>query len=197
MLNLFDCPNLLPFDGEVFLYENIFPKELSHFYFEQLKSEINWKQEAMKIYGKEVLFPRLTAWYAEDGKTYKYSGLLNLPEEFDKNLKEIKTKVEDKCEFIFNSALLNYYRSGNDSMGWHADNEPELGKNPVIASVSIGGGRKMQFKHRKVANSTINIYLPPNSLLLMQGATQHHWLHQIPKTKASNERINITFRFIL
>lgn len=196
MLNLFDCPNLLPCDGEVFLYENIFPKEQAFFYFDQLKSEINWKQEGMKIYGKKILFPRLTAWYAEEGKTYKYSGLLNIPEEFGACLKEIKSKVEDKCEFKFNSALLNFYRSGQDSMGWHADNEPELGKNPVIASVSIGGGRKMQFKHRKIAKSTINLYLPPNSLLVMQGEAQHHWLHQIPKTKESNERINITFRFI-
>lgn len=192
MLSLFPSENLLPFDGEVLFYADFLGNE----YFELLKSEINWKQEGMKMYGKEVLFPRLTAWYAEDGKTYKYSGLVNIPQEFTPNLLKIKEMVELKTGKKFNSALLNYYRNGQDSMGWHSDDEPELGKNPVIASVSLGAARKFQFKHKTMPKSLININLSPGSLLIMQGATQHHWLHQVPKIKDAGERINITFRWI-
>ena len=192
MLSLFPSENLLPFDGDVLFYADFLGNE----YFELLKSEINWKQEGMKMYGKEVLFPRLTAWYAEDGKTYKYSGLVNIPQEFTPNLLKIKEMVELKTGKKFNSALLNYYRNGQDSMGWHSDDEPELGKNPVIASVSLGAARKFQFKHKTMPKSLININLSPGSLLIMQGATQHHWLHQVPKVKEAGERINITFRWI-
>ena len=192
MLSLFLSENLLPFDGEVLFYADFIGNE----YFELLKSEINWKQEGMKMYGKEVPFPRLTAWYAEEGKTYKYSGLVNIPQKFTPNLLKIKEMVELKTGKKFNSALLNYYRNGKDSMGWHADDEPELGKNPVIASVSLGAERKFQFKHKTIPKSLINITLSPGSLLIMQGATQHHWLHQVPKVKDAGERINITFRRI-
>lgn len=192
MLSLFPSENLLPFDGEVLFYANFIGNE----YFELLKSEINWKQEGMKMYGKEVLFPRLTAWYAEEGKTYKYSGLVNIPQEFTPNLLKIKEMVELKTGKKFNSALLNYYRNGQDSMGWHSDDEPELGKNPVIASVSLGAERKFQFKHKDMPKLLININLSSGSLLLMQGTTQHNWLHQVPKIKTSGERINITFRWI-
>jgi alkylated DNA repair dioxygenase AlkB len=192
MLSLFPSENLLPFDGEALFYADFLGNE----YFELLKSEINWKQEGMKMYGKEVLFPRLTAWYAEGGKTYKYSGLINIPEEFTPSLLKIKEALELEIGKKFNSALLNYYRNGQDSMGWHADDEPELSKNPVIASISLGAERKFQFKHKTVPKSLINISLSPGSLLMMQGATQHHWLHQVPKVKDARERINITFRFI-
>jgi alkylated DNA repair dioxygenase AlkB len=192
MLSLFPSENLLPFDGEVLFYADFLGNE----YFELLKSEINWKQEGMKMYGKEVLFPRLTAWYAEGGKTYKYSGLINIPEEFTPSLLKIKEALELEIGKKFNSALLNYYRNGQDSMGWHADDEPELSKNPVIASISLGAERKFQFKHKTVPKSLINISLSPGSLLMMQGATQHHWLHQVPKVKDARERINITFRWI-
>ncbi len=190
---LFPDQNLLPFDGEV-LY---FPNFISNDFFEKLKDEINWKQEGMKIFGKEVAFPRLTAWYAENGKTYTYSGLKNIPEEFTESLLSIKEKVESEAGVHFNSALLNYYRHGNDSMGWHTDNEPELGENPVIASISLGSSRKFQFKHKSTLKSTQNIILEPGSLLLMQGSTQHHWQHQVPKVKEAEGRINITFRRIL
>ena len=190
MLSLFPSENLLPYDGEVLFYTDFLGNE----YFEILKSEINWKQESMKMYGKEVLFPRLTAWYAENGKTYKYSGLINIPEEFTPSLMKIKELVELETGEKFNSALLNYYRNGQDSMGWHADDEPELSKNPVIASISLGAERKFQFKHKTVPKSLINISLSPGSLLMMLGTTQHHWLHQVPKVKDAAERINITFR---
>jgi alkylated DNA repair dioxygenase AlkB len=166
---LFNNQNLLPFDGEVFLFPDFLD---SRDYFEALKTEILWKQEGMKMYGKEILFPRLTAWYSDPGKTYKYSGLVNVPQAYTHNLLLIKQLVEKTAGVKFNSALLNYYRSGNDSMGWHADNEPELGQNPVIASISLGAARKFQFKHKTIPKTTINLDLPPGSLLMMQGSTQ-------------------------
>lgn len=191
--NLFENQNLLPFDGEMFY----FPQFVSNEFFLKLKTETNWKQEGMKIYGKEILFPRLTAWYADAGKTYKYSGLLNVPMEFTPTLRSLKELVEQKMGVCFNSALLNYYRHGKDSMGWHADNEPELGINPIIASLNLGGIRKFEVKHKKEKKTTTNIFLEGGSLLMMQGSMQHHWLHQIPKVKEAQERINITFRTII
>ena len=189
--------NLLPYDGEVFLYENLMKETVVLEYFNQLEKNIAWKQEGMRIYGKQVNFPRLTAWYGDEGKTYKYSGLLNEPLPFTGLLVEIKETVEHLIGEQFNSALLNFYRDGNDSMGWHSDDEPELGINPTIASVSFGETRNFQFKHKKIANTLLNFLLANNSLLVMKGATQHNWKHQVPKrSKLSGARINITFRKI-
>ena len=193
VMNLFENQNLLPFEGELLYY----PDFVSNDFFETIKNETHWKQEGMKIYGKEVLFPRLTAWYAAEGKTYKYSGLVNIPVAFSDTLLILKKLIEQKTGHHFNSALLNYYRNGNDSMGWHADDEPELGKNPVIASLNLGAARKFQIKHKVQKNSTRSLLLESGSLLMMQGEMQHHWLHQIPKVKEAGERINITFRKIL
>ena len=119
--------NLLPFDGEVFLYENFLTEKSAFEWYKLLDKNIAWKQEGMKMYGKYLDFPRLTAWYGDDGKLYKYSGLVNHPLPFTKELLEIKQAVEHKTGELFNAALLNLYRSGNDSMGWHSDDEKELG----------------------------------------------------------------------
>ena len=194
---LFDNLDLLPLDGEVFFYPAFFDKTESDSIFEQLKQDTAWKQEGMKMYGKEIPFPRLTAWYADEGKNYTYSGLKNIPLPISPLLENLKNRCETQAKTRFNSALLNYYRTGTDSMGWHADNEPELGKNPIIASLTFGISRKFQFKHRTIPNSIQNIILEHGSLLIMAGATQHHWLHQVPKVKAEGERINITFRQII
>ena len=191
-------PNLLPFDGEVYLINN-FLKEISpNHFFHQLQETIAWKQEGMKMYGKHLIFPRLTAWYGEEGKVYKYSGIVNRPLPFTDLLLAMKLATEEFTGCIFNSALLNLYRNEKDSMGWHSDDESELGINPVIASLSFGATRTFQFKHKHLAKTTQTIQLPNNSLLLMKGTTQHHWLHQIPKsTKPCHPRINITFRKII
>jgi alkylated DNA repair dioxygenase AlkB len=194
---LFKEQNLLPFDGDVLLFESFFDQRESNEIFEKLKTETVWKQEGMKIFGKEVPFPRLTAWYAKEGKNYTYSGLRNTPQALTPLLEMLKDNCEVVAKTPFNSALLNYYRQGSDSMGWHADNETELGPNPVIASLTFGASRKFQFKHRTVPKSTQNIVLNHGSLLIMQGSTQHHWLHQVPKSTSSGVRINITFRNIL
>ena len=189
--------NLLPFDGEVYLHDNLMTEKRELEYLNKLEKNIEWKQEGMKIYGKEVDFPRLTAWYGEEGKTYKYSGLVNEPIPFSDLLLEIKEAVEHITGEQFNSALLNLYRDGRDSMGWHSDDEQELGINPTIASVSFGQARNFQFKHKKIPDTLHSFLLTNNSLLVMKGATQHHWKHQVPKSvKPMGSRINITFRKI-
>lgn len=198
-LNIFNVEpvNILPFDGDVYLFSNFLQEEQPNQFFNQLLEEIAWKQEGMKMYGKQLDFPRLTAWYGEEGKFYTYSGLKNIPQPFTGLLLKLKQAVESKTALFFNSALLNLYRSEKDSMGWHKDDEIELGINPVIASLSFGETRNFQFKHKTVPKTTQTIQLPNNSLLLMQGATQHNWLHQIPKSsKPAKARINITFRKI-
>ena len=189
--------NLLPFDGEVFLYENFLNEKESLEWYQLLEKNIAWKQEGMKMYGKYLDFPRLTAWYGEEGKEYKYSGLVNTPLPFTKELLEIKGAVEEKTQASFNAVLLNLYRDGKDSMGWHSDDEKELGINPIIASLSFGATRNFQLRH-KFNKEKRSILLPNNSLLMMQGGTQHFWQHQIPKTsKQLMPRINITFRRIV
>ncbi len=198
-LNIFNTrhQNILPFDGEVYLYPNFYEEEGTLDIFEQLKHSILWKQDKMKIYGKTVNFPRLTSWYADGDQEYIYSGVINTPIPFTPLLLQIRQAAEQQCGKQFNSALLNYYRHGGDSMGWHSDDEKELAGNPVIASASFGATRNFQFKHKEHKNSKVSIDLNNGSLLIMQGATQHNWLHQVPKTaKQPGPRINITFRDI-
>ncbi len=163
---------------------------------EYLIENVAWRQEPIKIFGKEVMQPRLTAWYGDPDTAYSYSGIVMEPLPWTEPLAEIKKRIEDFAGTPFNSVLLNYYRDGQDSMGWHSDNEPELGPNPVIASLSLGGVRRFHLKHRKRKElETKRMDLLDGSLLVMGGALQHHWLHQISKTKkAVAGRINLTFR---
>ena len=166
-------------------------------YLKKLKENIQWKQETLKIFGKEVKTPRLTAWYGDEGIAYKYSGKIFYAMAWTKELFEIKAKSEKFAGIKFNSVLLNYYRDGNDSMGWHSDDEPELGKNPVIASVNFGQERRFDLRNKQNHQIKQHIYLQNGSLLLMKGELQHHWQHQVAKSKrAVNERINLTFRLI-
>jgi len=189
--------NILPFDGEVFFYPAFFSTEESDRLLQQLKNEIDWKQEPIKMFGKMVMQPRLTAWYGDSDKAYQYSGITMTPHAWTDSLQTIKQKIETVSPVQYSSVLLNLYRDGKDSMGWHRDNEPELGINPVIASVSFGGART--FKLRNYADKSIikSMELTHGSLLIMQGATQHFWEHQIPKTALPvKERVNLTFRVI-
>ena len=198
-LNIFNATrqNLLPFDGEVFLYPNFYQEDGVYDLFEELKHTILWKQDKMKIYGRSVNFPRLTSWYADNDQSYTYSGVVNIPLPFTPLLLKIKQAAEAQCGKQFNSALLNFYRNGEDSMGWHSDDEKELSGNPVIASASFGATRTFQFKHKEKKNARISMALSNGSLLIMQGQTQHNWLHRVPKTtKEPGPRINITFRDI-
>ena len=165
--------------------------------FNKLINDINWQQDDVVVFGKKFQQPRLTALYGNDGKSYSYSSLTMFPNKWNSLLIYIKEKVEEFMNVKFTTVLLNYYRDGNDSNGWHADNEKELGKNPTIASISFGAKRVFQMKHNTNKGQKFKIELEHGSLLIMKGTTQHFWKHQIPKsTKKVGPRINLTFRII-
>lgn len=184
--------------SQISYYENFWTETQANLLLQQLKLEIKWQQKPITLFGKTHLEPRLTAWYGDEDKIYTYSHITMSPYRWNETLVCIKEKIETFISFKFNSVLLNYYRHGKDSMGWHSDNEPELGKNPLIASASFGGERRFLLKPRDKNNPLRKeIILRHGSLLIMAGETQHYWLHQIPKTsKFVSERINLTFRQI-
>lgn len=185
-------------DAEVIIYPNFFEKEESDKIFQELFRDIKWRQDEIEYYGKKIDLPRLTAWYGDFGKSYTYSSILMNSDAWTPTLLFIKERIEKVANVFFNSVLLNLYRNGRDSVSWHRDNEPELGENPVIASVSFGETRKFQFRHRlRKELGKIDVDLTHGSLLIMKGATQQFWQHQIPKTsKHVAPRINLTFRII-
>ena len=189
---VFDVP-----DASIIYYPNFFSTEEATILFDTLQKEIPWQQDDIKVYGKVYPQPRLTALFGNEGKSYSYSNITMHPHKWSPLLMSIKEKVEKTTGAIYSSVLLNYYRDGKDSNGWHADNEKELGTNPIIASLSFGAERMFQLKHNAIPNQKINIPLAHGSLLVMKGTTQHFWKHQIPKTtKPIGPRINLTFRII-
>lgn len=185
-------------DAEVLLFERFFDAAESNRLFEALETGVRWQQDSINIHGKRIPLPRLTAWYGDPGKGYSYSGITMHPQEWNAALSQIKERIEADAGTRFNSALLNFYRDGRDSVQWHSDDEPELGRNPVIGSVSFGASRMFQMRHkRRKELARVDIPLDDGSFLLMKGATQHHWRHQVPKTaNPVGPRINITFRVI-
>ena len=184
-------------DAEVIYYPHFFDKEEADSIYAELINEIPWQQDEITVYGKKHLQPRLTALYGNEGKPYSYSNIKMQPHPWNLLLQKIKSKVESVSDANFTTVLLNYYRDGKDSNGWHADNEKELGTNPIIASISFGAERTFQLKHNSNKDLKKSIVLEHGSLLLMKGTTQHFWKHQIPKTaKPVGPRINLTFRII-
>lgn len=166
--------------------------------FQHLSTKTPWQQDKITLFGKTHPQPRLTALYANNQNSYSYSGITMNPHTFSVELKQLKQAVERACQTIFTSCLLNYYRDGKDSNGWHSDDEKELGENPIIASVSLGAERFFHLRHKTDKTLKHKLLLEHGSLLLMQGATQHNWQHQIPKTsKNIGGRINLTFRVII
>lgn len=185
--------------GDLLHYPNFIMSDSADIYYKQLQSEIQWSQSKVRIFGKEHFVPRLTAWYGDAGCSYKYSGVTNEPISWIAPLLSLKEKITDILALVnFNSVLLNLYRDGNDKMGWHADNEIELGVNPVIASISFGVPRYFDLKHRDNIFPRVRLELKHGSLLIMQGQLQNNWLHQVPAQKRITEpRINLTFRQII
>lgn len=164
--------------------------------FGRLERETDWKAEKIRLFGKEVLQPRLVAWHGDPQAIYTYSGLTMKPMPWTGTLLYIKEEIEDFTGRDFNSVLLNYYRTGDDYMGWHSDNEPELSERPYIASASFGGTRRFQLKHR-VTKEVLEYELEDGSLLIMKDQLQEEWIHRIAPTKRSvAPRINLTFRKI-
>ena len=161
----------------------------------RLLAETPWRQDSIVLFGKPHLQPRLTAWYGD--ASYTYSGLRLDPLPWTPLLAEIRAAVERACGLRFNSVLLNYYRNERDSMGMHSDDEPELGPDPAIASLSYGASRSFVLRHKR-NKRTVKLDLHDGSLLLMSGALQSNWLHGINKsTRSIGERLNLTFRFVV
>ena len=192
-------PERLPVpDADVEIYRHFFGREESDKLFQELLGQINWKQEKIRPYGKEVDMPRLTAWYADAGVTYTYSNITQEINPWTPALLYIRERVERAAGTRFNGVLLNLYRDGRDSVSWHREKEQELGENPVVGSVSFGAARQFQLRHRKRRElGVINVELTHGTLLLMKGPTQQFWEHQIPKTaRPVKPRVNLTFRTI-
>jgi alkylated DNA repair dioxygenase AlkB len=184
-------------DASIQYYPNFFdPKEADKI-FTDLMNSTAWQQDNIVVFGKKYAQPRLTALYGNEGKSYTYSNITMHPKVWSAILLEIKKKIETIIDANFSTVLLNLYRDGNDSNGWHADNEKELGENPIIASVSFGAERYFNLKHNTIKDQKHKLILEHGSLLVMQGTTQHFWKHQIAKTtKITTPRINLTFRII-
>lgn len=188
--------NLLPNNGELFYYQDFLSPSVSLNLLDVLLEELNFKNDETIVFGKHRVMNRLTAWVGDEPFVYGYSQIKMKAEPWLDSLLQIKNKVEERTNSTFNSCLLNYYPSGDDGMGWHSDNERELGENPTIASLSFGAERKFSFKHNETKQK-LDLQLANGSLLLMAGEIQHHWKHALPKTKKiSKPRLNLTFRTI-
>lgn len=159
---------------------------------------ILWTHDQIRMFGKIIYVPRYSAWYGDANTEYSYSGLKLTPKPWNKGLNFIKEAVNEVALTTFNSVLLNWYRDGQDSMGWHADDEKELGKNPVIASVNFGAKRRFLLRKKSNNKEKIEIPLAHGTLLIMAGTMQHFWQHSIPKEKnVKGNRVNLTFRVIV
>ena len=183
-------------DGLAIYFDSLIPEEKSELFLLQLSKNIQWKNDESVIFGKHYITRRKTAWYGDRPFNYTYSKIKRTALPWTNELTEIKHIVENNESTRFNSCLLNFYHDGDDGMGWHSDNEKELEKNGVIASVSLGAERKFSFKHKK-NKEKIDLILGNGSLLVMKEQIQTHWMHQLPKSKKIREpRINLTFRAI-
>ena len=190
-------PQIIPLPGAdvVYMPRWLADQEATAFY-HALASSLSWSQDTIKLFGKPVKIPRLQAWYGDLTTQYTFSGLTMVPKEWTTELQILRSRCEKAAECRFNSVLANWYRHGQDSMGMHADDEPELGVQPVIASVTLGEGRPFILRHKQT-KETARINLEHGSLLIMRGDTQRNYLHGINKTTRSiGGRINLTFRYI-
>lgn len=184
-------------DAEVIYFPSFLDAEQSASIYQHLTAETPWRNDSITLFGKTHPQPRLTAFYGADNLNYSYSNIKMQANAWTETLLDIKNQIELKAQTTFNCVLINLYRDGKDSMGWHADDEKELGLNPVIASVTLGSERFFHLKHNKNPEHKCKIKLENGSLLLMKGTTQHFYKHQIPKTtQIIGPRINLTFRTI-
>ena len=187
----------LPFDGTATLYHDFLDAQFAMRAFNQIRDESQWEHPEITIFGNTVLEPRLSTWHNELGEGYKYSGVMRRAQPFSKTLSDIRKRCSEVTNTPFNSALVNFYRNGQDGVGWHSDNEACNGPEPTIASVSLGATRRFDMRHRKTGE-TIKIQLESGSLLVMAGKSQQYWVHQVAKTKRVHEpRINLTFRCVI
>lgn len=184
-------------DAEVRLWPHALTAEAADALFASLRSSIGWAREEVLIFGVRRHVPRLVAWHGDPGARYEYSGTAHEPRPWTPPLLGVRELAERLTGHRYNSVLLNLYRDGSDGMGWHADDEPALGRDPAIASVSLGATRRFRLRHRRRRDVSLALDLGHGSLLLMAGPTQHHYVHAVPKTARNvGERINLTFRSV-
>jgi len=188
---------ILGCEDECWFDENFLELKEASTFFDKLSIETDWIQPQIRMFGKWVDQPRLIAWQSSEGLSYSYSGITLTASPYLDLVDAIARKIEIKTGLTFNSVLINYYRNGKDSMGWHADNEPELGENPMIASLSLGSARDFVLKHNQRSDLKKVFSLNSGSLLLMGKGIQKNWKHALPKRAHAGPRINLTFRRIL
>lgn len=182
--------------GLLRLVDGWLPAPVADDAYEKLLGELTWQEETLRMFGRLVRVPRRVAWYGDEGAVYRYSGIDHQPLPWTPTLSVLKQTVEAYCGWPFNSVLANHYRNGLDYMGWHSDDEPELGDEPGIASLSLGAERRFLVRHRH-SGETHTLRLGNGSLLLMGGVLQKHYRHCLPKTRIPvSGRINLTFRQI-
>jgi len=196
-LSLFAEPReLLPFDGSAILFNQFFDEEFTRSVFDYLYNNTAWEQPEIVMFGKKHKQACLSTWHSDAGVNYVYSGVERVAHPMNEVLSEIRRRCETAARAKFNSVLVNLYRDGSVGMGWHADNEAVNGREPTIASVSLGATRRFDLRHRQ-SKHTVKVDLENGSLLVMSGLSQHCWVHQIAKTaKPVGARINLTFRLV-
>jgi len=191
-----DLPLPLP-DAELRFQPNWLGAATADRWLAALLAETPWEQPLLQLHGRSYPVPRLLAWYGDREASYRYSGLTHQPLPWTPLLTEIRRQVESAVGQRLNGVLLNYYRDGQDSMGWHSDDEAELGCNPLLASLSLGGTRRFDLRRKGQTRIEHSLALGHGSLLVMSGPTQHYWQHQVAKTRhACTPRLNLTFRLI-
>ena len=188
--------NLLPFDGEVNYYGQIFSPQEAIQLFDKLEATLDWQHDEAFIMGKRIITKRKVAWYGDEPYQYTYSSTTKTALQFTPTLLLLKEKVEELTGASYNSCLANLYHNGDEGMAYHSDNEKDLTEHAAIASLSFGAARRFLLRH-KSSKTTITTFLEEGSLLVMKGETQKKWLHRLPTTKKTTlPRINLTFRKI-
>lgn len=192
-----EADNCLPFDGELYWLPAFYGATAADDHLQHLLDTLAWQSEQLFLFGRWVTVPRRMAWYGDVGADYRYSGVTHSPLPWTARLSALRRDMQTLCQLPFNSVLANLYRDGRDSMGCHADDEPELGAQPVIASISLGDSRVLRFRHPQ-SRHRFDIALAHGDVLIMAGCIQQHWRHELPKTRQPKQaRINLTFRHIV
>jgi alkylated DNA repair dioxygenase AlkB len=188
--------NLIDQEGELYFLPGFLDPPHADALLAKSQASLHWDQEFITIVGRTVAVPRLVAWHGDENAVYRYSGLTHYPRPWTPELLVLRDRIASLCGRPFNSVLGNWYRDGNDSMGWHADNEQVLGRDPWVASLSLGETRLFKIRHNRT-KQTLDLRLAHGSLLVMGGSLQHHWRHCVPKSRSvMGQRINLTFRYV-